>query len=343
MLWASLQHRPTVERLACYRPKVAAILMAMKKFVGICLLCFLSALTILYFYSGELDPRFRDRGSLDVIAHRGLSQTFSQDGLTNETCTASRIFEPRHSFLENTLDSIEAAFALGATIVEIDIRPSRDGVLMVFHDNTLSCRTEAEGMVWDYTAAELQALDIGYGYTADSGKTYPFRGKGVGLMPTLNQVLEHFPTGRFLIDNKNGNNMDVVDALVAVLSRLPATRRNDIYLWSSEAAFLAVNREVPEVTRLLQPKSDQKRYWKSYVLSLGFRPDMPDGHSPGLGIPHEHTRYLWGWPNRVMNTVYRQGGRFYVVAQTEEHWNEVSTLPIDGIVTDNLDLLAPLL
>ena len=31
----------------------------------------------------------------------------------------------------------------------------------------------------------LRTLDIGYGHTADGGKTFPFRGKGVGLMPSL--------------------------------------------------------------------------------------------------------------------------------------------------------------
>ncbi len=44
---------------------------------------------------------------------------------------------------------------------------------------------------------ELQALDIGYGYTADGGKTFPFRGKGINLMPTLDEVLNHFPDRSF--------------------------------------------------------------------------------------------------------------------------------------------------
>jgi glycerophosphoryl diester phosphodiesterase len=41
----------------------------------------------------------------------------------------------------------------------------------------------------------LKKLDIGYGYTADGGKTYPFRGKAIGLMPTLTEVLQAFPDG----------------------------------------------------------------------------------------------------------------------------------------------------
>lgn len=315
----------------------------MKKVVALSFIVVLFGLAICYFHDGDLDMRFQNRGPMEIVAHRGLSQTFPDEGLTNETCTARRIFEPRHPYLENTLESIKAAFALGATIVEIDIRPSHDGVLMVFHDNTLACRTDAEGMVWDYTAAQLKKLDIGYGYTADKGKTFPFRGKGLGMMPTLAEVLTAFPDRRFLIDNKNGNNMEVAEALVSTLSELPTARQKDIYLWSSDGAFETVTRELPGIERLLLSKADQKRYWKSYILSLGFRPETPAKANPGLGIPFEYTGYLWGWPNRVLNTIYAQDGRLYVVVQSEEQWSEVSTLPIDGIVTDNLDLLAPLL
>ena len=51
--------------------------------------------------------------------------------------------------------------------------------------------------------AELKALDVGYGYTADGGRTFPFRGKGVGMMPTLDEVLAKFPGRRFLINIKS--------------------------------------------------------------------------------------------------------------------------------------------
>ena len=54
---------------------------------------------------------------------------------------------------------------------------------------------------------ELKQLDVGYGYTADHGETYPFRGKGVGLMPTLEEVLTNFPEQSFLIHIKSNDRM----------------------------------------------------------------------------------------------------------------------------------------
>ena len=108
-------------------------------------------------------------------------------------------------YLENTIASIEAAFAAGADIVEFDVHPTTDGHFAVFHDWTVDCRTEGHGVTREHTLAELKALDIGYGYTADGGKTFPFRGKGVGLMPSLDEVLAAFPMRRLLINVKSND------------------------------------------------------------------------------------------------------------------------------------------
>ncbi len=69
-----------------------------------------------------------------LLAHRGLAQTYSAAGLTATTCTAARIFPPEHGFIENTLPSMRAAFAAGADIVELDVHPTTDGQIAVFHD-----------------------------------------------------------------------------------------------------------------------------------------------------------------------------------------------------------------
>jgi glycerophosphoryl diester phosphodiesterase len=66
----------------------------------------------------------------------------------------------------------------GADVVEFDVHITKDGQFAVFHDWTMDCRTNAEGVTGDYTMDELKKLDIGYGYTADHGKTSNFAGKG---------------------------------------------------------------------------------------------------------------------------------------------------------------------
>jgi glycerophosphoryl diester phosphodiesterase len=62
---------------------------------------------------------------------------------------------------ENTLKSIRAAFDLGADAVEVDVRLSRDGVPMVFHDDTLERTTNARGAFARLSVREAQSLDAG--------------------------------------------------------------------------------------------------------------------------------------------------------------------------------------
>lgn len=141
---------------------------------------------------------------LQLLAHRGVHQTFDPEGVDDQTCTATRIDPPTHSHIENTIPSIEAAFAAGASVVEIDIAPTIDGVLAVFHDWEIGCRTNGSGEIRSLTWTELSKLDVGYGYTSD-GESYPLRGQGEGLLPRLEQVFAAFPEAEFLINFKSND------------------------------------------------------------------------------------------------------------------------------------------
>ena len=62
----------------------------------------------------------------EILAHRGLHQTYNPVGVDKDTCTAERIDTPIHAHIENTIASIQASIDLGADIVEFDIHPTID-------------------------------------------------------------------------------------------------------------------------------------------------------------------------------------------------------------------------
>jgi len=64
---------------------------------------------------------------------------------------------------ENTLRSIQKAIDLGVDRVEIDVRVTRDGHLVVIHDETVDRTTDGHGYVKDLTFSELRSLDAGKG------------------------------------------------------------------------------------------------------------------------------------------------------------------------------------
>ncbi len=91
---------------------------------------------------------------------------------------------------ENTLPAFERGLAAGADGLELDVRLSSDGIVVVCHDDTLDRTTDASGRLDRHTAAELSRVDAGHRY-ADAGGKFPYRGCGVGI-PTLRDVLRRF-------------------------------------------------------------------------------------------------------------------------------------------------------
>ncbi|MEO7998414.1 MAG: glycerophosphodiester phosphodiesterase family protein, partial [Gemmatimonadaceae bacterium] len=73
--------------------------------------------------------------------------------------------------------------------VEFDLRVSRDGVLVVMHDPTLNRTTDATGPVSARTVKELGSIDAGANFTSDGGRSFPYRGRNIGV-PTFDEVVE---------------------------------------------------------------------------------------------------------------------------------------------------------
>ena len=61
---------------------------------------------------------------------------------------------------ENTLSSFYLGLMQGANGIETDVRKTKDGVLVLFHDNTLDRVTDASGAVSDYTWEQLQKVKV---------------------------------------------------------------------------------------------------------------------------------------------------------------------------------------
>ncbi len=233
-------------------------------------------------------------GTAEIIAHRGVHQTFSRERLENDTCTAERMDPPTHAYLENTLPSMGAAFAAGADIVELDVHPTTDGQFAVLHDWTIDCRTEGTGETRSHDLAYLKTLDIGYGYTADNGATYPFRGKGTGLMPELKEVLAAYPDRQFLINFKSREAREG-DMLAALAAEHPEWRTA---MWGAyggdEPTFQAAG-QLPGLNVW------SRRGLVDCLLQyegLGWTGYVPEAcRNTIIMLPINVAPFVWGWPN----------------------------------------------
>lgn len=250
-------------------------------------------------------------GGIRLIAHRGVAQQFDREGLGRNDCTATRIEQPVHDFLENTIRSIQAARQMGADMVEIDIAPTADGQMAVFHDWTLDCRTEGKGEVRAATMAQLKQLDPGYGYTADGGKTFPLRGKQKGGIPTLQEVLQAAGSTPLLFNFKSKDPAEA-DQLARELA---AARRDPVKL---RDGFYGHSGPIDRIRKIYPDAwawsiDGAKKCSKDYVLK-GWTSVVPESCRNGtIVIPTNYQWLYWGWPNRLIKRMDKVGARVLVV------------------------------
>ncbi len=233
---------------------------------------------------------------------------------------------------ENTVEAFQAAVGTwGADVLEMDVRLSRDGALMVIHDATVNRTTDGSGAVRDHTLAELRALDAGARFVDPEGRT-SFRGRGVRI-PVFAEVLDRFPTTRLNVDAKDP---EAQPRLVQLLRERGEEDR--VLLASAEENGRA------DALGYGGPVSATRRQIRSFFLSHrlpGGGPYTPA--TDALQIPYR-------WEGRQVTTpeligeAHRRNLPVHVwTVDDPVRMEELLDWGVDGIQTDRPDLLAQVL
>ena len=257
-------------------------------------------------------------GKPKLIAHRGVYHLYDKRAAAGrDTCTARHILPPRDATFENTPESMRRAVGMGAAMVEVDVAPTKDGRMVLFHDWTVDCRTDGKGEMRDLTLAELKALDIGYGYSADGGQSFPLRGKGVGLMPTVEEGLAALPVHPILFNFKSKDAVEA-DQLFAILK---ASGRDSAKIGD---AFYGAEAPVKRMRQLLPAnwsfdlKTGATACSKDYVR-WGWTGIVPESCRNGvIAIPVNYQWAFWGWPDRLIARMNSVGAKIIVFGPYEK-------------------------
>lgn len=232
---------------------------------------------------------------------------------------------------ENTLYALQEAAKLGADWSEIDIHMTRDGVLVVIHDDTVDRTTNGTGKVNNFTLTDLKKLDAGYRWTNDNGQTFPFRGQGITI-PTLAEIFTAFP--------QKPINLDIKQHKPAILASL----RQLIYRHEMTNCLLVTsyNLHTAKIFRRLCPDiktgaTDSEMHFFSFLKRLHLD-QLYRLKADVLEVPFHLV------DQRFVNAAHRQNKRIdvWTVNETEE-MQRLLNLGVDGILTDYPDKLLALL
>ncbi len=234
---------------------------------------------------------------------------------------------------ENTIPAFDFALRHGAHALETDVRLSRDGHLIVTHDDTLDRTTNGRGLIIEHTLAALQTLDAGFHHTIDDRQ--PFRGQGICLI-TLGQMLERYPQIPINIDIKD-DLPEAAEAIFAVLQEHEALDR--IVLASFHDRMLSVVRRKNIGALTSAGVSDMKAMMLCHLMRRHkhFAPEpdfyqIPPWHK---GIPLASAGFI--------RSIHRCGRRVhYWTINNPAQAARLLRRGADGIVSDRADLMAPL-
>lgn len=178
---------------------------------------------------------------------------------------------------ENTLFAFaQARDRWGAHQIELDVHLSRDGVPMVSHDSDVDRLTNGKGPLRAFSAAALGKLDAAWGFTLDGGRTFPYRGQGIGIA-RLDEVLRTVPIPA-MIDVKE-EDPAARDAVVKTIRAADASARVCIGSAHDEAA-----------ARLLDISPDMAHFFpeaaaRAFLVAVATGGPIPDAPYDVLAIP----------------------------------------------------------
>lgn len=257
------------------------------------------------FWAGTTSPR--------VIAHRG----------------------GRGLWPENTLYAFRKAADLGADVLEMDIRQTADGVLVVLHDETVDRTTDGNGPVAALTFSRLQQLDAGYRWSPDGGTTHPYRGQGI-TVPGLKEVFDALPWARMNLEIK---------ARDASLSKplcelIRAHRKEHLVVVASFAqeAMDAFRSACPGVATAAT--AEEARSF--FRLTAFFLDPLFEPRAEVLQVP-ERLRDVEVLTPRFVRAARRLNLKIDVWTVNEpDDMKRLMALPVDGIMTDYPDRMLAL-
>jgi glycerophosphoryl diester phosphodiesterase len=226
---------------------------------------------------------------------------------------------------ENSLAALRASVALGLDMVEIDLRTTADGAIVLMHDASVERTTNGAGRVSTMTLAHLKGLDLGAGEP----------------VPTLDEALDLVAASRtrLLLDLKNGGRIDPA-RLIALARGRNALDRIVIGVRSAQQArayralspslmILGFVPRLADVDAFAAAGANIIRLWPKWVMA----PASGCGRTPS--------------PACLVQKLHRRGLETWALADAPADRTKASAmferlvaLRVDAIVTDRPELAA---
>ncbi len=232
---------------------------------------------------------------------------------------------------ENTLAAFRNAIALGVDMIEIDVHLSKDGHVIVIHDNTVDRTTDGHGRIADMTLAEIKKLDAGKKFSEK------FAGERI---PTLEETLETL-NGKvsLLLEIKKDNDSlypGLEEKVVDLLHRYHAGEWTVVQSFNKHSVQ-KVQKLDPSLRTFFLLGHNFPEFYDSLALDLRQGKELPPSFT---GIAPHYSVLDAG----KTDTLHQAGYQVYTwTVDKPATMKNVIRMRVDGIITNTPDKLLEIL
>ena len=301
-------------------------------------------------YGGE-NPLLKDGELPIIVAHRG----------------------GRDEFPQNTLEAFYNAYSIDENVImETDVNITKDGVLILLHNELLDATTNVTGLAsdWNYTDLIAERVDFGYDnptedtvlagereyFTVNGERRFPTdvsypdgvepRDEKIYLATTLEELLVAFPKNRISVEIKQSGEL----GLKAVAEAIRLIEKHDAF---DRVILASFHGEIFREFRRLQKQNlvpDEFMYSPGIIgiakyfalVALGIDSMYLDGVAV-LQIPMEEVAINFA-TKRIVDTAHKHNvAVHYWTVNDEDEMRYLIELGADAIMTDNPSLLKKIL
>ena len=301
-------------------------------------------------YVGD-NPMMKNGELPAIVAHRGGCDEFPQ----------------------NTLEAFYNAYSIDENVImETDVNITKDGVLILLHNELLDATTNVTGLAseWNYSDMIAQRVDFGYDnptedtvlagereyFTVNGERRYPTdvsypdgvsaRDEEIYLATTLEELIVAFPNNRISVEIKQGGELGLQAAREAIrlLEKHDAFDRVILASFKDEVCKefirLQENNLVPDEFMYSPGIMNTAKYYA--LLLLGIDSMYLDGIA-ALQVSPEVYVFNFATQKLVQSAHRRNVAVQYWTINDESEMRTLIELGADGIMTDNPTLLKKVL
>ena len=210
---------------------------------------------------------------------------------------------------ENSLASFRTAMENGADVFEIDVEITKDGHIIIMHDNTLNRTTNYTGnlTINQMTLEEIRSYNIIYTKAQDGHKVGDISDEKVPTLEEVLDLLKEFPDCRVFIEFKGSNSANIA-ATSKIVKEYGMEDRADVISFSSN--FVSLTQQAGNMpgmsTGLLGSTGDSsatmetalENFFKAFRVAQIYNSTINNSgvsYKPFMTVANDRGMTVWPW------------------------------------------------